>query len=91
VSGVGVVVAVAGDVWEGAGPSELWRLDMRGLAVPPAGVLELVVPGSQILLSPRSSAMPPHRRLKRLRRNIVAIRLTRLEYGEETEEQTYGC
>jgi hypothetical protein len=55
-----------------AGPWELWRLDMRGLAVPPAGVLELVVPGIQILLSPRSSAMPPHRRLKRLRKNVVA-------------------
>jgi hypothetical protein len=63
------VVAVAGGVWEarGTGPWELWRLDMRGLAVPSAGVLELVVPGIQILLSPRSSAMPPHRRLKRLK------------------------
>jgi hypothetical protein len=44
VSGVGVVVAVAGvvGVARGTAPCELWRLDMRGLAVPPAGVLHQV-------------------------------------------------
>jgi hypothetical protein len=39
---------------------------MRGLAVPPAGVLELIALGILIL------AMPPQRRLKRLRRKVVA-------------------
>jgi hypothetical protein len=41
---------------------ELWRLDMRGLGVPPVGVVQLVALG---ILLPKSSAMPHHRRLKR--------------------------
>jgi hypothetical protein len=52
---VAVVVAVAGE--SKGGPCERWRLEMRGLAVPPAGVLELDALGILILL-PRSSAMP---------------------------------
>jgi hypothetical protein len=58
-SASGVVVGVAGGVGveRGTAPGELWWLDMRDLAVPPAGVLELVVWGILILL-PRSSAMP---------------------------------
>ncbi|KAJ7811053.1 hypothetical protein B0H14DRAFT_1475847 [Mycena olivaceomarginata] len=74
VSVVAVVVVVAGDVGVtiGRGPRELWRLDMRGLAVPPAGVVELVALSILIRL-PRPSAMPvpPQRRLKRLRRKVV--------------------
>jgi hypothetical protein len=80
VSVVAVVVAMAGDVGVtiGGGPRELWRLDMRGLAVLPASVVELVALGILIQL-PRPSAMPPQRRLTRLRRKVVGNGLTRLE------------
>jgi hypothetical protein len=44
----------------GRGPWELGRLDVRGLAVPAAGVVELVALGILIRL-PRLSAMPPQR------------------------------
>jgi hypothetical protein len=46
------VSVVAGDVGVaiGTGPWELWRLERRGLAVPPAGVLNLVALGILIVL-----------------------------------------
>jgi hypothetical protein len=61
---VSVGVAGAGDVGaaKSTGTWELWRLDMRGLGVPPVNVVQLVALG---ILLPKSSAMPHHRRLKR--------------------------
>jgi hypothetical protein len=71
VSVVAVVIAVADNNRQGTVGAS--ALNMRGLAVPPAGVVELIALSFLIRL-PRPSAMPPQRRLKRLRKVVAKTR-----------------